>query len=133
VTSRCTVALPVAVLACTMGPMSFERQQAQALRILEGIEEGTMSAADSFALVEEADPTLIYLIFTYLRRRYADDPNADAVIGRLVAVVDKHPVVSKMMKEGQADPVVAWFEDEYKYTQLRPREFIEIIVEKLEG
>lgn len=113
--------------------MSFERQQAQALRILEGIEEGTMSAADSFALVEDADPTLIYLIFTYLRRRYADHPNADAVIGRLVAVVDKDPVVSKMMKEGQADPVVEWFEDEYTYTQFRPREFIELIVEKLEG
>lgn len=113
--------------------MSFERQQAQALRILEGIEEGTMSAADSFALVEAADPALIYLIFTWLRRRYADHPNADAVIGRLVAVVDRDPKINRMMKEGHADPVVAWFEEEYSYTALRSREFIELIVEKLEG
>jgi len=42
-------------------------------------------------------------------------------------------VVTKMMKEGQADPVVEWFEDEHTYTQFRPREFIELIVEKLEG
>jgi hypothetical protein len=113
--------------------VSFERQQAAALRILEGIEEGTMSAADSFALVEEADPTLIYLLFTWLRRRYADHPNADAVIGRLVAVVDRDPLVGRMMKEGQKDPVVAWFEEEHSYTSLRAREFVELIVDKLEG
>jgi hypothetical protein len=113
--------------------MSFEREQAAALRILEGIENGTMSAADSFALVEQADPALIYLLFTWLRRRYAGHPNADAVIGRLVAVVDKDPLVSDLMKEGQADPVVAWFEEEHSYTALRAREFVELIVEKLEG
>jgi hypothetical protein len=113
--------------------MSFERQQAAALRILEGIEEGTMSAADSFALVEDADPALIYLIFTWLRRRYADHPNADSVIGRLVAVVDKDPLVTRKMKEGQHDPVVAWFEEEHAYRELGSREFIELIVEKLEG
>jgi hypothetical protein len=112
--------------------MAFEQEQRSALRILEGIEEGTMSATDSLALVEEADPALVYLIFTWLRKRYADHPNADAVIGRVVAISGRG-TVAKLMKEGQADPVVAWFEDSYSYKNLDKAEFIELIVEKLEG
>ena len=113
--------------------MSFQQEQKAALRILEGISEGTMSAADSSALVEEADPTLVYLIFTWLRAHYGpDDPASDAVLSRLVAISNR-PSVAKMMKEGQGDPVVEWFEDAYSYRKLGSKEFIELIVEKLEG
>lgn len=91
-----------------------------------------MSASDSLALVEEADPALIYLIFTWMRKRYADHPNSDAVIGRLVEVSNRGSV-SKQMKEGQADPVSRWFEETYSYKDLGSKEFIELIVEKLEG
>src|SRR2546423_9486495 len=112
--------------------MAFEQEQRAALRILEGIEEGTMSAADSLALVENADPALVYLIFTWLRKRYADHPNSDAVIGRLVAISNKG-TVPKKMKEGQADPVVDWFEDAYSYRELDSKEFIDLIVDKLES
>ncbi len=92
-----------------------------------------MSAAESFGLIEEADPVLIYLIFTWIRRRYAGDNNADAVIGRLLAISDKYPTVSQMMKEGQADSMVEWFEDAYSYRELPAKEFIEIVVDKLES
>lgn len=112
--------------------MAYEQQQRAALRILEGIEEGTMSAADSFALVEDADPALVYLIFTWLRRRYIDHTNADAVIGRLLAISDRGSVPAKM-KEGQADPVSQWFEESYSYRELGSKEFIELIIDKLEG
>lgn len=91
-----------------------------------------MSGADSFALVEDADPALVYLIFTWLRKRYADHPNSDSVIGRLVAVSNRGSVPS-MMKEGQADPVSRWFEESYSYRDLGKQEFIELIIEKLEG
>ena len=91
-----------------------------------------MSASDSFALVDDADPALVYLIFTWIRKRYADHPNSDAVIGRMVAVSDR-PSVAHKMKEGQADPVVEWFEDGYSYRDLDKKKFIELIVEKLEG
>jgi hypothetical protein len=111
--------------------MAFEQAQRAALRILEGIEEGTMSAADSYALVEDADPALIYLIFTWLRKRYTEDANADAVLGRLVAVT-KGPVPA-MMQEGHDDPVSRWFEESYSYRDLGSKEFIELIIEKLEG
>ncbi len=112
--------------------MAYEQEQRAALRILEGIEEGTMSAADSFALVDEADPALVYLIFTWLRKRYADHANSDAVIGRVVEISGKGSVPKKM-KEGQADPVVQWFEESYSYKDLGSKEFIELIIEKLEG
>jgi hypothetical protein len=117
---------------CYTIAMPLEQYQREALRMLEGIEEGTMSAADSLALVEDADPALVYLIFTWLRKRYADHENADAVIGRLVAVSGRGSVAKKM-KEGQADPVVQWFEESYSYRKLESKEFIELIVEKLEG
>lgn len=91
-----------------------------------------MSAPDSFALVDDADPALVYLIFTWIRKRYADHPNSDAVIGRMVAISDR-PSVAQKMKEGQADPVVEWFEDSYSYRDLDKPKFIELIVEKLEG
>ena len=113
--------------------MALEQEQRAALRILEGIEEGTMSAADSFALVDEADPALVYLIFTWLRKRYADHTNADAVIGRLLAISNRYAAVTKKMNEGKADAVVQWFEESYSYKELPKTEFIELIIEKLEG
>jgi hypothetical protein len=92
-----------------------------------------MSTAQSSALVEDADPALIYLIFTWIRRRYAEDTNADAVVGRLLAVLDMSPAVAVKMKEGQSDPVVQWFEEEHHYREFGNRDFVDLIVEKLEG
>ena len=113
--------------------MAYEQEQRAALRILEGIENGTMTTSESFSLVDEADPVLVYLLFTWLRKRYANDVNADAVIGRLVAISDRYPSVSEKMKEGQADPVVEWFEDGYSYRDLGSKEFVALIVDKLES
>jgi hypothetical protein len=112
--------------------MALEQEQRAALHILEGIEEGTSSASESRELVEAADPALVYLIFTWLRKRYADDVNADAVLGRLLAISD-HPKVRGLMKEGQGDAVVEWFEDGYSYRELAAKDFIELIIDKLEG
>ena len=113
--------------------MAFDQEQKAALRILEGIEEGTMSAADSLALVEEADPALVYQIFTWLRQRDGpDDAASDAVMSRLLAISHR-PSIAKQVKEGQSDPVVEWFEDAYSYRKLGSKEFIQLVVEKLEG
>ena len=112
--------------------MALEQEQRAALRILEAIEDATTSTSDTVALVEDADPALIYLLFTWLRKRYADHVNSDAVVGRLVAVSGRGSVAKKM-KEGQADPVVQWFEESYSYRELGAKEFVELIVDKLEG
>ena len=114
--------------------MPFEHEQQQALRILEGIEQGSMSAAESFNLIEDADPTLVYFIFTWLRARYpAHHPAAEAVVGRLVEICNKYPSVARMVKTGESDSVVTWFEDAYAYRDLDARAFVALIVEKLEG
>lgn len=112
--------------------MAYEQQQRAALRIIEGVEEGQMSAGDLLSLVEETDPALVYLLFTWLRKRYADHPNADAVIGRLVAISDRGAVPA-LVKAGREDPVVEWFEDGYGYRDLDAQQFVELIVDKLES
>lgn len=91
-----------------------------------------MSANELFSLVDDADPALLYLIVTWLRKHYADHVNADAIGGRLVELSSKASIAVKM-KEGQADPVVQWFEENYSYRKLEKPEFIELIIEKLEG
>lgn len=114
--------------------MAFEHEQKQALRILEGIEQGSMSASESHTLLEDADPTLVYFIFTWLRERYpASHPASEGVLGRLAEIVGKYPAVTRQVKSGQSDAVVTWFEDAYAYRDLDAREFIALIVEKLEG
>ncbi len=92
-----------------------------------------MSSADSANLVEDADPALVYLIFTWLRHRYgSNDPASDAVLGRLLAVSSKGSVTAKM-RAGHTDPIVKWFEGEHAYRDLGSREFVALVVEKLEG
>ena len=113
--------------------MSFEIEKREARRILNVIEMGTLDAADVFPLLEQADPTLVYFLVTWLRLRYAHDPAAEGVIGRIVAISQKYPAVTRMMKQGQADPLVEWFEDTYEYRAFTSDEFIDIVVEKLES
>lgn len=114
--------------------MAFEHEKSQALRILEGIEQGSMSAAESFQLLEEADPALVYFILTWLRKRYsANHPAAEGVIGRIVELCGRYPAVTRQAKEGASDSVVTWFEDAYAYRNLDSHEFVDLIVEKLEG
>lgn len=91
-----------------------------------------MNNTELFALVEDADPALLYLIFRWLRKHYVDHVNADTVIGRLVELGNRGSIPAKM-KEGQADPVVEWFEDAYSYRDLSAKDFIELVVEKLES
>ena len=38
-----------------------------------------------------------------------------------------------MAKDGKEDALVEWFEDAYGYRDLRAVEFIDLVVEKLEG
>lgn len=114
--------------------MAFAQEQREALHLLHGIENGTLSTVDAAHLIGEADPALVYFIITWLRSRYgADHPAAEGVLGRIVELTNGHPSVQAKMREGKADPVVTWFEEEHTYRMLGDMEFIELIVEKLEG
>jgi hypothetical protein len=113
--------------------MAFEHEKRTALRMLEGIELGTMTPAESYAALEEADPTLVYFIFKWLRKRYRDHPAAEGVLGRLAEVCNTHRSLTRKAKQGEDDPVVGWFESTYAYQDLEAADFIDCIVEKLEG
>ncbi len=113
--------------------MSFEHEKKTALRVLEGIELGTMSPDESFGELRDADPTLVYFMFKWLRKRYREHAAAEGVLGRLADLCNTHRSITRRAKEGEDDPVVGWFEGSYKYKDLDSSEFIDIIVEKLEG
>jgi hypothetical protein len=114
--------------------MSFAQEQRDALYLLGGIENGSLSTADSARLLEEADPALVYFIFAWLRSRYgADHPAAEGVLGRVVALTSGYPTVKSHMDEGKRDPIVRWFEAEHSYRDLGDTAFIELVIEKLEG
>jgi len=114
--------------------MEFLQEQREALKLLEGIENGTLPTADAAHLIEEADPALVHFVVSWLRARYgADHPAAEGVIGRLVELTSAYTSVKAKMHEGKSDPIVAWFEDEYSYRDFAAPEFVALIVEKLEG
>ena len=113
--------------------MCFEEEKKSALRILEGIELGTMTADESHDLLVNEDPVLIYFMFKWLRKRYRDHIAAQLVLGRVNEIRNTYRSITRKAKEGEDDPVVAWFESTYAYKDLEGPEFIDIVVDKLEG
>lgn len=114
--------------------MAFEREQREALHLLQGIENGTLNATSAGMLIDEADPALVYFIITWLRNRYGGDhPAAEGVIGRIVELTSKNSAVKNKMREGKADSIVDWFEDAHSYRDFSATEFIALIVDKLES
>jgi len=114
--------------------MAFEREQEEALNLLRDIESGKLRGSEAGYRLDDTDPALVYLLFTWLRHRYGrDHPAAAGVIGRLVEITNGRNSVKASMREGKADPIIAWFEEEYEYRSFSDREFIALIVEKLEG
>lgn len=93
-----------------------------------------MSAAESNAALEVADPTLVYFIFKYLKKHYHRDHEMHEIVrARLGDVRNNYRALTRMAKAGEEDPVVEWFEGTHRYSELTSAEFIDIIVDKLEG
>ena len=114
--------------------MAFNIEKAAARRLLGALEDGKLEAPDTFQLVEEADPTLVYFVFAWLRARYPSSHSAsDGVLGRMSELCSRYPKAARMAQDGKEDPLVEWFEDAYGYRDFRAAEFIDLVVEKLEG
>ena len=114
--------------------MAFEQLKRNAQRILEGLEDARLSTDETYHLVVEADPTLVFFLFAWLRAHYPSSHSAsDGVLGRLGALVTQFPKVARMARSGESDPVVAWFQESHTYRDFRSREFIDLIVDKLES
>ena len=114
--------------------MAFNMEKAAARRLLGALEDGKLETTDTFQLVAKADPTLVYFVFAWLRARYpSSHPASDGVLGRIGELCSRHPKAARMAQEGKEDSLVEWFEDAYGYRDFRADEFIDLVVEKLEG
>lgn len=114
--------------------MSFEDEKREALLTLQGIELGQMTPEESYQRLEEADPTLVHFIFKWIKKHYhRDHEMSDEVRRRLKEVQNSYRSLTRKAKEGESDPIVDWFEGTYKYRELSAEEFIDVVVEKLEG
>jgi hypothetical protein len=114
--------------------MSFDYEKRCAARLLDGIENGSLSAEETVPLLIQADPALVYMIFAWLRVRYHPGHSAsEGVLGRIVEVCTANSKVAQMARSGEKDAIVEWFEETYEYRDLDRQEFISMIVEKLEG
>jgi hypothetical protein len=114
--------------------MSFEHEKRVARSILDAIEDAGVTPSQTFDRVRGADPALLHFIFAWLRARYpSSHPTSDGVLGRLTDLCTQHPKAAQMAKKGQSDPVVAWFEDGHSYRDYGASDFIDLVVDKLEG
>lgn len=113
--------------------MSFEHEKRQALRLLQGIENGTLATREAAGLLREADPALVYFIVTWLRAHYGrNHPAGEGVLGRLIELTTD-PAIQAHIAEGKADPIAPWFEEAYGYRDFGADEFVDLVIEKLEG
>jgi len=110
-------------------------ERTSAVRLLTGLENGNLSAADATIMAEDLDPVLVYVIVNFLRAIHpASDPAATPVLERVVRLTSGHPAVVSKYQEGEQDPISRWFEGDHEYREFLGREsdLIELIVDKIE-
>jgi hypothetical protein len=111
-------------------------EKAEAVRLLAGLENGTLTAFDGFLIAERLDPVLVYFVVRYLRESYpASDPAATAVLQRVVELTSSHKSLIARCKEGERDPVTEWFEEVHSFGEFRGRgaELLGLIADKLDS
>ncbi len=114
----------------------INNEKREGLRLLQGIENGNLSAADAFNIADKRDPVLVYFVMRYLREKYpAANGNSQGVITRLVEITSTYSDLVKKTKTAEKDPMREWFDDTYAMREFfgKEGEFVELIVEKLEG
>ncbi len=116
--------------------MHASTDRGKALRLLQGLEAGGVSAAEAQTLAQDLDPVLVYFIVRFLREVFpASNPATSAVLERVTKLTSAYPGLVDKSKEGERDPVAQWFAGQHSLRGFRGRgrELIEMIVEKLES
>ncbi len=116
--------------------MSVDFEKRESLRILEGLENGTMSTADAYNALEKRDPLVVYFIIRYLREKYpASNSSSAGVNGRLVELTSTYSNIVATAKKGEKDPIREWFDDTYGLGEFYSKagELIDLIIEKIES
>ncbi len=116
--------------------MGTSTDKNQALRLLKGLEMGGLDPTDGRILCEDLDPVLVHVIVRFLREVYpATEPAARPVLERVVELTDAYPGIVEQAREGEADPISAWFASEHTFTEFRNRgeTLVGLVVDKLES
>ena len=81
--------------------MSSSTDSNLALRLLRGLDEGSIDAAEARTLAIALDPVLVWVVVRYLREIYpASDPAASPVLERVVALTSAYPEIVAKSREG---------------------------------
>ncbi len=108
----------------------------QALRLLNGLEQGGLNPAEGRIIAEDLDPVLVHLIVRFLREVYpATEPAARPVLERVVELTNAYPGIVAQAREGEADSITAWFTSEHTFAEFsnRVETLIDLVVDKLES
>lgn len=108
----------------------------QALRLLNGLEQGGLHPVEGRILAEDLDPVLVHVIVRFLREVYpATEPAARPVLERVVELTHAYPGIVARAREGEADSITAWFTSQHTFTEFRNRgaTLIDLVIDKLES
>jgi hypothetical protein len=114
----------------------MEQEIREGLRLLKGLEEGNLSAADAFNIAEKRDPVLVFFVLRFLRDKYpAANPSSEGVVRRVLELTSTYPAIVAMSKKGEADVITEWFNDSYAMAEFYEDQagLMAMIVEKIEG
>ncbi len=115
---------------------SIDQEVRESLRLLNGLEKGTLTAADAFNVADSRDPVIVYFVLRYLREKYpASSPASQGVTSRLVELTGTYDSVIKASKKGEKDSIREWFDDTFEIREFfdKPTELMELLVEKIES
>lgn len=107
----------------------------EVIRFLEAIENGSITPADTYQMVERFDPLLSYFLLRYLREKYALTDTSSGAGQRLIELLTTYPHIAKLANPPRDEPMVEWFDESYAMRSFfqKPRDYVDLIVDKLEG
>ena len=116
--------------------MSLSHSIRDSLRLLEGLESGTLNGADAYEIADKVDPFILSSIFQFLRQKYPASNSASAgVMARLVELSSTYPEIVAKVKNGEKDLLNEWFQETHTMSEFypEPERFLEVLMEKVEG
>lgn len=114
--------------------MDHEKQES--LRLLNGLESGSLSIADAYSIADKRDPLIVYYVLRYLREKYpASAPASSGVVGRIVELTKTYDKLVKKAKDGEHDSLREWFDDTYDLRSFfnNPEKLVDTLIEKIES
>ncbi len=105
-----------------------------ATHFIEKLDAGQLAVTDAYNSVKAMDPLLAYFVLRFLKEKYGRDAGSGGA-KTLMELLSTYPDVAKLTRVSEDEPMKEWFDDSYSMRQYfgKPSEFIELIVDKLEG